>query len=75
MDGQRVPALLAALMGEGVSEETIERAMTRVEEFPLGYCLSDMADSDTPHALRETLGEAGRTRTFIFDQADRLNRA
>jgi hypothetical protein len=66
---QVVPALLAALMGEGVQPEQIEAAVARVIDAPVGSPLSNLSD---PHGRP---GHRPTVRAFVFEQARLLERA
>lgn len=59
IEGQRIPALISALLVEGVEAEQIERAISRVIDLKLGQSISG-------HPLR---------RAFAFEQARRLEEA
>lgn len=59
MTGQLIPALICALMAEGVDAEQIEKAVTRVRAVKLG-------EDFTGHPLR---------RAFAFEQTTLLERA
>lgn len=65
MREQLVPAFMAALMGEGVRPEQIERAVARVRDLPLGSNLLATAGSRHDEPL---------VRAFVFEQAGRLER-
>jgi hypothetical protein len=62
MEEQKVPALLAALLGEGVSSDQIYNAVERVRRCELGTDIASMADRSEPQLVR----------AFIFEQSDRL---
>lgn len=71
MTGQVTPALLAALMGEGVSGRQIEMAVAAVRDVKLGTSISALAYRNPDlRALEEPV-----IRAFVFEQAGRLERA
>jgi hypothetical protein len=59
MREQMVPALLAALVDEGVDPGLVERAVGRVLAVPLGVSVT---------------GDSPLLRAFAFEQARRLDR-
>lgn len=61
---QAVWAFIAALLAEGVSEDQIERAVSRVADFPLGHDMTQL--SARPAA------DLDGVRTFMYEQAERL---
>jgi hypothetical protein len=64
IEGQKVPALLAALLGEGVLPQQIEDAVAQVRSLKLGKSISRLAGPSFDERL---------TRAWIFEQADRLD--
>lgn len=67
MQGQKVPALMAALLGEGVTAQQIETAVAAVRSHRLGTAITSLASP--------TAGDPSMVRAFIFEQADRLERS
>lgn len=61
---QVVPALLAALMGEGVSPEQIERAVSHATSLPPGRRISSLAPDRDQQLVR----------AFAFEQSRLLER-
>ncbi len=57
--GQLIPALIAALVLEGVDPLIVERAVSRVRTLPLGASISDNNPT---------------IRAFAFEQTDLLER-
>jgi hypothetical protein len=66
MNEQVVPALMAALIGEGVAPELIEKAVGRVCDLQLGASLSTLG---LPCANPQLV------RAFVFEQSALLDRA
>jgi hypothetical protein len=64
MGGQAVPALMAALLAEGVTADQIERAVDRVRSLRLGESIT--AGAPGPEQM---------TRAFVFEQSALLKRA
>lgn len=65
MHEQRLHALLAALMGEGVSVEQIEVAVARAVSIPPGRSISELSRHPDPQLVR----------AFTHEQARLLERA
>lgn len=70
MAGQITPALLAALMGEGVRAQQIERAVAAVRDVKPGEAISELAHRNPD--LRSL--DSNMIRAFVFEQAGRLER-
>lgn len=60
IEGQKTPALISALIKEGVNAEIIEKAVARVLDVQLGQSIS--------------FGQGPTVRAFAFEQSRRLEK-